>query len=67
MEKLYKADKLTAEEIVNDFNMEEKKEKLSKLTTVGTFNINTSKEEVDELITKAIKQARELASQKKNV
>ena len=57
MKKLYKVDKVSAEEIIEDLK-EEKEE--SKWITVATVTKDTPREEVSKIISKAIEMARKL-------
>lgn len=64
MEKLYKVDKISAEEIVKDFREEEKREEASKWINVGVVDKDTPREEVTSLLREAVVKARELANKK---
>lgn len=64
MEKLYKVDKISAEEIVKDFREEEKREEASKWINVGVVDKDTPREEVTNLLREAVIKARELANKK---
>ena len=65
MGKTYKADKVSAEEVIKDLKEEDEIEE-SKWITVGTVNKDTPREEVSKIISKAIKMARELAGKQHN-